>query len=163
MSLYNKHFTQILWWFLNYKTGHKGPGEVFSHEPESLVSAVKITPVVWFLLTMYNLPGCPIEQANRLHRAWEALPCPVISARVQRTLQPFTFTRGDVGTAAFWSSRFDVLCSKEPCIRGVWSVLVLSNDVAFPQRRGKPVCNRRVLTLMAVSSPALLQPLVNYL
>lgn len=74
MSLYHKHFTQILWRFLNYKTGHKGTGKVFSHEPESLVSAVKITPMIWLLLTMYNLPGCPIEQANRLHRAREALP-----------------------------------------------------------------------------------------
>lgn len=94
MSLYNKHFTQILWRFLNYKTGHKGPGKVFSHEPESLVSAVKITPVVWFLLTMYNLPGCPIEQTNRLHRARE-----VISVHMQRTWKSSTLTKVAVGTA----------------------------------------------------------------
>lgn len=44
MSLYNKHFIQILWRSLNYMTGHKGPGKVSFHESESLVSAVKITP-----------------------------------------------------------------------------------------------------------------------
>lgn len=110
---------------------------------------------------MYNLPGCPIEQADRLHRAREALPWPVISVHMQRTLKSFTLTKVAVGAAGFWSCRFDVLCSKEPCIRGLWSVLILSNDVTFPQRRGKPVCS--LLTLIAVSSPALLQPFIKYL